>query len=252
MDPNGPKPKEALVKTLELAPRMGWYVAALVIALSGGAAPALAEVQVGVSVFGGYNSYGMEDVNDFIDAINDGLAGSGYEMDEISSGWGYGAGLRLRPSGTILLALDYERLTASSELSVFGGTAKLDAPANAFMGTVFYLFPSASRARIGVGAGLGYYTSSGSVGADSSGVGFELDMEGSGIGFHGLAAVDVGISPTVHLEGMAGYRLAETGDLEVAGETAYNADGEEAVLDWSGFMSRLGLTFYFGAGSPAP
>jgi hypothetical protein len=214
--------------------------------------PAYAETQFGIAGFAGYNSYGMDDVNELIDEVNDAFAGTGYEMDEISSGFAFGGGLRIRPSSQVLVAIDYERLSASSDLSIFDASIELDVPANGFTGTALYFFPSTSRARFGIGAGLGYYTSSGSLSADSSGIGFEVDVEGSGIGFHGLAAADVGISPTVHLEGMAGYRFAETSDLEIAGETAYNLDGEEATLDWSGFMSRVGLTFYFGGGAPAP
>ena len=214
--------------------------------------PARAETQFGVSVFGGYDSYSMDDANELIDAVNDALAGSGYEMDEISSGFAYGGGIRIRPSGPLRFALDYERLNASSELSIFDFNFKLDVPANAFTGTAIYVFPSTSKAQFGIGAGVGYYKCSGSLGADSSGVGIETDVEGSGVGFHGAGALDVAMSPTVHLEGMAGYRFAHTSDVEVGGETAFNSDGEEATIDWSGFMSRVGLTFYFGAGTPAP
>lgn len=211
-----------------------------------------AETQFGIAAFAGYNSYSMDDANELIDEINDALAGSGYSMDEISSGFAFGGGVRIRPSSQMMIALDYERLNASSDLSIFDFGFELSVPANAFTGTAFYYFPSTSRARFGVGAGLGYYTSSGSLSADSSGVGVEADVEGSGIGFHGLAAVDVAISPVVHLEGAGGYRFAETSDVEVADETAYNAEGDEATLDWSGFMSRIGLTFYFGAGASSP
>lgn len=213
---------------------------------------ARAETLFGVSVFGGYDSYSMDDANELIGEVNDALAGSGYEMDEISSGFAYGAGIRIRPSGPLRFALDYERLNASSELSIFDFNFKLDVPANAFTGTAVYVFPSTSRARFGLGAGVGYYNCSGSLSADSSGVGVEADVEGSGVGFHGVGALDVAMSPVVHLEGMAGYRFAQTSDVEVAGETAFNSDGEEATIDWSGFMSRVGLTFYFGAGAPAP
>ncbi|HET9251317.1 MAG TPA: outer membrane beta-barrel protein [Candidatus Eisenbacteria bacterium] len=215
-------------------------------------APSHAETRFGIAGFAGYNSHSMEDANELIDEVNDGLAGTGFSMDEITSSWGFGGGLRIRPSGDkLMIALDYEKLNAGSELEVFGGSFEIETPADAFTGTLLYLFPSSSRARIGVGAGVGYYSGDGEIGADSAGVGFEIDVEGSGFGFHGLAALDYGISPVVHLEGSAGYRFAETSDLEVGGQTAYNLQGEEATLDWSGFMSRVGLAFYFGAGAPS-
>jgi hypothetical protein len=224
-------------------------VAALLLAVP---APSHADTQFGIGGFAGYNSYKMEDANEFIDLFNELLAGTGEEMDEISSGIAFGGGLRIRPSSQVLFSLDYERLGAKSDLDYFDIHLELDVPANAFTGTAFYFFPSTSKARFGIGAGLGYYTSSGALSADSSGVGLEADVEGSGIGFHGLGALDVALSPTVHLDASAGYRLAETSDVELAGETAFNEEGEEATLDWSGFMSRVGLTLYFGTGTSSP
>ena len=214
--------------------------------------PSHAETQFGIAGFAGYNSYAMGDANDLIDTIDDALEGTGYDMDEISSGWGFGGGLRVKPSPKFLLAFDYERLNASSELEIFDSGFELDVPANAFTGTAVYLFPSASKAQFGLGAGVGYYKSSGSAGFDSSGVSIEADVEGSGVGFHGAGFADFAISPVVHLEAMAGYRLAETGEVEIAGDTAFNAEGDEATLDWGGFMSRVGLSFYFGGGTASP
>jgi hypothetical protein len=213
-----------------------------------------AQTRFGIAVFGGFNGHSMDDVNEFIEAVNDSvLGGTGFAMDQVKDSWSYGAGVRIRPSGDkLMIALDYERLMAQSELDVFSGSVELDVPASAFTGTAFYFFPSTSRARFGLGAGIGYYTSSGSFGAEDSGVGFEVDVEGSGVGFHGLGAVDVALSPAVHLEGAAGYRFAETSDLEIAEEKVYTPDGDEASIDWSGFMSRLGLTFYFGPGAGSP
>jgi hypothetical protein len=216
-------------------------------------APSSAETRFGLALFAGYNSYAMDDVNDFIqNDLNAGLAGTGISMDEITSGLGFGEGVRVRPSDKLLIALDYERLAASSEISLFGSDLEMNTPADVISGTLFYYFPSTSRARFGVGIGAGYYNSGGAVEADSAGVGIEIDVEGSGIGFHGLAALDYGISSVVHVEGTAGYRLAESDEVEVGGVTQFNSDGEEATLNWSGFMSRVGLTFYFGAGAPAP
>jgi hypothetical protein len=230
--------------------RVPAFVTALSWMLLTGAAPLHAETQFGIAVFGGYNSYGMEDVNDFIDFANDSLlGGSGYALDEISSGFSYGAGVRIRPSGDkLMVALDYEHLMADTDLEVGTASVELGVPANAFTGTLFYFFPSSSRARFGLGAGVGYYSSSGSLEAEDGGVGFEIDIEGSSIGFHGLAALDVAISPVVHFEGAAGYRLAETTELEIGDEEVPNSDGDDASIDWSGLMSRLGLTFYFGSG----
>lgn len=234
-------------------PSSGFTRSARLIALAGvllvlfAPAAASADTRVGIALFGGYNTYSMNDVNEMIREINSTLSG-GAQLDEIKDSWGYGGGLRVRPA-PLLFAFDFERLVPGSELEYFGATVDVDVSANAFTGTLFYLFPSESSVRLGLGAGAGYYGLSGAIGADSAGVGVELDLEGSGVGFHALAVLDFAFSSVVHLEGMAGYRFAETNDLKVAGETAYKPDGEKAKLEWSGFMSRAGLTLYFGTGA---
>ena len=245
MSPSGPNTR---------ARRPAAALAGTLLLLSVAAGAARAEPRVGVALFGGYNTYSMNDVNEIIRDINSDpdLAGSGIQLDEIKGSWGYGGGVRIRPGGQLLLALDFERLVPGSELEAFGASVDIDASANAFTGTLVYLLPVPSPVRLGLGAGAGYYNLSGSIGADSMGVGLKLDMEGSGVGFHGLAVADLGLSSVVHLEGMAGYRFARTTDLKVGGMKAYNESGEEARIEWSGFMSRAGLTFYFGVGSPKP
>jgi hypothetical protein len=59
--------------------------------------------------------------------------------------------------------------------------------------------------------------------------------------------MDLALSPTAHLEANVGYRYAKTTDLEIAGTKQTTSDGDDAALDWSGLMTRLGIAFYFGA-----
>ena len=74
------------------------------------AAPSMAaSPEFGVGVFGGYNTYRMNDV-DF----------SVIPVDNLSSGISFGGGLRIRTSPSVLLSLDYERLTGTT--SSFGST----------------------------------------------------------------------------------------------------------------------------------
>ena len=228
------------MRTISLA-----VMAVLFFALAAGAAPALAKADFGIAGFGGYESYSMSDLNDEIALVNLFLAGTGYSMDDISGGFGYGGGFRIKPSEKILVSLDYMRLPASSTLSAFGSSVKISAPGNGYMGTVTYFFPSTSKAKFGIAGGLGWY--SGSATVDTSGASTAAELSGSGLGFQGLAALDAILSPTVHAEVAAGYRYARTGGVEDEnGDKIYNLSGDEATLDWSGFMSRAGLAFYFG------
>jgi hypothetical protein len=234
-----------------LRARTGWTPAGLgsaLLAVLFLSSPALASTSMGLALFAGYNEYAMSDVNqEIVLPINQYLFGTGYTIEEITGGWGVGAGLRVRPAERLLIALDYERLTAGSDLTIFAQRLDLDTSANSFAATLTYYFPSSSRARFGLGAGAGYYISAGSVGIDTSGVKSTTDLHGNGVGFHGVLALDAGISPNVHFEGIAGYRYAKTTDVEIEGETLYTGSGEKARLDWSGVMSRVGLTFYFGS-----
>ena len=213
--------------------------------------PVRAEGEFGVAFLSGYQTYAQGDLNDELVApINVLLAGSGYKMDDVSSGIGFGGGLRYRSTTSpVTVAVDYERLNGNSKLSVPGGEFEIKAPANAFTATVYYFFPSASRARFGFGAGGGLYSSAGNVRAYDSGTMTEdsEDLKGSGVGFHGVGAADVTLSTITHLDVSVGYRYAKTTDVTVAGQKVVNSDGSDTKLDWSGLMTRVGLSFYFGA-----
>lgn len=63
-----------------------------------------------------------------------------------------------------------------------------------------------------------------------------------------LGVMDYEASKQVHLGVRVGYRIAKTSDLEDSdGDKILNLDGSEATADWSGVMSRVGLTFLLGA-----
>ena len=214
-----------------------------------------ARARAGLAIHAGYNGYSMTDVNEDLigHSINEKiLGGSGFALAEIHGGLGFGAGLRFLPIERLSFAFDYDRLTAKTHLSLYTIDFNVKAPAHSLTGTALYWFPSATRVRGGIGAGGGYYWSDGEFGADTSGVGLTEPMTGSGPGFHGMGVLDYTISPNVHFEGSAGIRFAKTTELKIDGVPAVKEDGSEATLDWSGFMSRAGLTFYFGEGEPVP
>jgi outer membrane protein with beta-barrel domain len=217
-------------------------LALLALAVLFAAAPASAgSADFGIGLFGGYNTYAMNDVNDMF---------TGTPVDDISSGIGFGGGLRVRTSPSLLLSLDYERLTGSTSSSgVSGGITydvDFDMPANAIVAGATYYFPSAAKTRFGVTGGIGYYMASGSgtITLDDgvNNVTLTGDATGNGVGFHGGGALDVSLSPVAHFEAMAGYRVAKTGDLEDSDGTTI----PDFKAEWSGFMSRAGFSFFFG------
>lgn len=217
--------------------------ALLLVAIPVSAEPA----QLGIGLFGGYNFYSMSDVNADIDNTN---ALFGSSIDKLKSGTGFGGGLRVRTGPSLILSLDYERLAASTTGSGANGpvafNADLDLPANAIVAGVSYYFPSESKTRFGLSGGIGYYMADGRLEINAnngpSSVTLTGDASGNGVGLHGAGVLEMSLSPTVHLDAMLGYRIAKTGDLEVDGSKLSNYSAE-----WSGLMSRAGLSFYFGS-----
>ena len=204
----------------------------------------------GLALFGGYSTYSMSDIDDALAEPGTFFPGATVTADDIGAGAGFGAGLRMWRSDRVMVSIDVSRLLAKTDGSaVYLGTpfdGELNVPATNVGLTVNYLFPSNTRSRWGLGAGAGYYTCTGEASASGSGVTFSADVEGSGFGFHALGIGDIALSDAVNVEIGAGYRLAKTTDVQVDGGVLYNADGSKSQVDWSGFMSRLGVTFYLG------
>jgi hypothetical protein len=236
--------------------RIRIWVALVAFAVSPAFCPPVAEgaAKFGLSVFGGYESYSMSDVND---AIEEGNTVFGTSVDEVSSGIGFGAGVKMRTAGPVVLSFDYQRLNASASGSgddgTFGYDLEYSLPANALVLGATYLFPSASKARFGLNGGIGYYMADGSLDATvtelSSGLSLsdETQISGNGVGFHGAGTVDVMLSPVVHLDASLGYRIAKSGDVEFEYSDGTTDTFSDDEIDWSGFMSQVGLTFYLGS-----
>lgn len=194
----------------------------------------------------------MSDVNNEIMAINNATIGTGIaRMNEVNNGFGYGGGIRGVFEDRFFLAVDYERLTSSSEPNVSGLKLKYDLPSHAIVASAAYLFPGRGNLRFGLGGGLGYYRAGGaaiSLDATEAGIPAQVqgDVEASGVGGHAVGILDMALAPAVHLEAMSGFRFANTGDvkLKVSGSPDVTIDGYS--LDWSGLIARAGLSFYFG------
>lgn len=237
------------------ATRNGILVAAalLLLAATPTVASAITPPQWAVAGFGAYSTYLMSDVNNQVQAINGATMGTGIaRMEEVNNSAGFGGGIRALFDDRVLLGVDFERLPGRTALSASGTELGYEVPGNAVLASVGYLFGSRSNVRLGVGGGVGYYHSSNAkiraqgelAGVITQG---EANLKASGLGLHAFGMLDAAIVRSVHLEGLAGFRFANTGDVEfrVAGEPPVTIDGYS--LDWSGAMTRLGLSFYLGS-----
>ena len=187
----------------------------------------------GGEVYGAFNTHTMGDWNDVIDDANT----SGGNFDNVSSDLTGGLDLRMWASPNWMFSAGWEPLFLNTEDS--SSDTKLTLDANAFTFTGAYYFPSSSKARYGLGAGLGYYVSGGSIESPSSPT---VDIDGSGVGFHFLGLGEWTVSPGFSITAASGYRVAKLSSTELTdGTTTVDSPYDS---DYSGFMGRVGLAFY--------
>jgi hypothetical protein len=203
-------------------------------------APAFAENMPWLAAGVGFHTYGMSDVNDSIAELNDLIFPAA--MDEIHSGWGFGGQVGVdMPS--ISLALDYERLTGTKEVSDDTGSIEFAVPANLYMAqAVFRPASMASSMKLGLGVAAGLVSSSAEI--RTSAVGFGSDtqkLDGNGGAFAAFATADFELAPRWSLVPSIGYRYAKIGEVKSDGDVLFNSDGSKFELDYSGLMTRVML-----------
>src|SRR5262245_41629196 len=115
--------------------RMRMAVLMAVAVLAFAAAPALA-MTWGGEVFGSFDTHSMSDWKDVATLVND----AGGNMDDPTSSWGGGLGVRAWPSSTWMIAGTWEPIFLTRKEDVTGREFKLDA--NSFQLTGGYFFPS--------------------------------------------------------------------------------------------------------------
>lgn len=207
-------------------------VLAVAVAVSCG--PSLASAATwGAGVHGSFNTHTMQDWNDALDAAND----SGSEFENVGNDFTGGIDLRMWATPNWLFSAGWEPLFLNTEDNVSGQELSLNA--QAFTATGAYFFPSSSKAKYGLGAGLGYYMNSGELKDPSSPT---IDIQGGGVGFHFMGLGEWTMSPGMSFTGTAGYRIAKLTNSELTdGTTTADSPYDN---EYSGFMARAGLSFY--------
>lgn len=219
--------------------RASWRSIALIAAL---ALPATASAQGTPWLAGtvGFHTYGMSDVNDTISELNDLIYP--YSMDEIHSGFGFGAGVGM-DLPAVSLGLTYERLTGSSDVSDGTGSIEFDLPANLYMAqAVFRPGSYGAPFTFGVGVGAGLVASSGEIRTTDPLSGTDTqELEGNGGAFAAFLTADLSLAPRFALVPSVGYRYAKISEVKSGGDVLYNGDGSKFELDYSGLMAKLAL-----------
>lgn len=175
-------------------------------------------------------------------------SGARADKNELNSGPGFGAALRIWPSERAFVSLEFQRLLASNSGSgqYLGSTyaVDLEVPASSLTMSAGYVLMPGSALRFGLTGGVGYYVTTGNVVTRGPGVNDKSNLEGSGFGAHGFGLVLARLTGRLDVEIDAGYRYSKTTDVTANGSRLRNADGSLAKIDWSGFVGRAGLTFW--------
>lgn len=188
--------------------------------------PAQAGMVWGVEVFGGWNSFAMSDFNDSLASVNQAL---GTSFPDIKSGASGGLALRLWPTEQLLLRAVLEGILAETDDS----GVKFDVGPGAFTVSGTYFFPSETKVRFGLGAGVGSYTVAGKI----EGPGGKLDTGGNGVGVQGMGEIMIPFTERVSLSGMLGYRHAKVSDL------TFDKMRTNTEVDYSGAIVRVGFAY---------
>jgi len=197
---------------------------------------------LGLYAFGGYQGYAMGDINDWLDPVNEALSEPGAPMtiEDLDGGASFGAGVLIDIDRNWRIYGEYERLADETGGGNQLGSFKVEVSSDAYLAGATYFLPSSGKTRFGIGAGLGYYEFKGST--ESSGAtagapfGSSLGAAGNTLGGHIRAELDIAMSESMHLGAGLGYRKA-SGQFEV------NGDPTGVDVDWSGLMTRVGITY---------
>ena len=190
------------------------------------ATPAHATPLWGIELYGGWSSYAMSDFNDSLASVNQTL---GSNFQDITSGAAGGFGVRVWPSGNLLLRLDVDAMLADTE---DGGVTFDVGPAGVSVGGTYFLTPEGT-VRFGVGAGMGFYSIVGKI----EGPGATIDTGGDLFDVHGTGEVMVTLGPGFSLNGILGYRHAVADDL------TFDDQRTKTEVDFSGVMVRVGFAY---------
>ena len=192
--------------------------------------------------FGG-SIYAMGDINYNIGVINDALAGSGLEMEEINRGLQYGGALGLDLGTSFSVGVGYDRLTGQSDVGNQFFSIEYDIPAYLLRGFGRYSFESTGKTKGFLEASLGRVTCDGNATTTVSVVGpATATLDGSGLAAEGAGGFSYWTNPRVAVVGVLGYRFANVEDVEANGAPSSDPNGDPYSIDYSGVFVRLGLT----------
>ena len=204
--------------------------AALILVAAALLAPLPAAAQgLGIRVFGGYNTYAMDDAND----IRRGLFLPPPFFSTPKDGFSLGIGGEWALRSWLSATVSYERLVVGRMTEVNGEKTKL--PANAFLIEFEHRRRLRPRIMVGIGGGGGYYQ----LGEEVESPATSRNYEGSSVGGQAFALGEWEVTPAASIGLDLGYRWAKVDVSKVNATTPPIA----IDVDYSGLHTRLVLRY---------
>jgi hypothetical protein len=201
--------------------------------------PALASAQARpwIQVSGGYNTFSMKDVNDYLDTGT---------VDNISNGLSFGGAFGIDLPPAFAIGASYDHLSASTDFVASGGKYELEVPANLLRAFGQYQFVKGPKSVVFGEVGLGMVSTSGTETLTLTGLGSGgVKWEGSGASYDGSLGAEFIMAPQISFVGSLGYRYAKTSELKIDGEVQKMANGDNASMDYTGMSAKLGIKLAF-------
>ncbi len=208
----------------------------------------------GIQLTGGFATYGMSDMNDFIA----GSSAAGFSVeDEAQSGIGFGIAILYRSHEHFRWSIGYNHLGQDKAYATWtnGGEKEILVSAGEFTVLGAYLFPITDWFALNLTAGPTIINADISV-ADTGGPDIS-DIHGRALGFLGGIGADLNLGDTWAIHFLGGYRAGkisdllytDTSDIEQTWYWTSSGGNRTVVADYSGIFVELGLRMYFGPGT---
>lgn len=239
----------------------------------------------GIYGFGALGTLDMKEMNEAINIMNSEIAeqGSfGVQYDRFDNSASLGVGVHGIFAGRYHLFLEFERLFGSSSVGGITAESEVTMPVNVWSGTLGYDLLSRRRVRLGIAAGVGYYSSDAEQifsetlpNQDPTELG-RIHLKGDTIGSHYGMFFETGFTDRMFISLWGGYRSVKLDELEITGldellepatdnafiavpvaectncpedgdppeVSAYVLRGGGTSLDWSGITGRVAITVY--------
>lgn len=199
---------------------------------------------VGITVDGGYYTYGMSDVN---------ARYQGQDITNFNGGLGFGAGIKVYLTNSLAAKAGIDYLLAAKDAKrTIGGityNSRVDMPATlTFLGGEFDLLPGGplNIKLIGGMTFVSIYN-----GKEQTTDSNRLDLgtvTGTGIGFQVGAGAEFYLLPALSIEADVCYNKARIDGATFAGSPADPATASmNDAVDYSGIVAKVAVTLYLGS-----